>query len=837
MRHRKSGAATGCARPSIGRLVLAALATTSVLLFLGCGTTARSSRPNIVVRETPVEGEDTSDVFAVNNAPPAAPAGDPAPDRAPEAAPAATAAPTAPEVAMADRPAAEPAPAPQPSRSAEPREDATERPIQPVDAGKPRENRPAPRREPPSRPTPARSEPEAKVAEARKPAEPSAKPSEAPAVPAKEPERTVESPKTEERTERTGMPAAEKTVEPPAEPAQPAGASSGERPVVRGNEPAAQPAPVPAAKPSESATVQPGETERDRVKEPMPRTPPAIDTTPRTGQPVGRPAPAKPRPVRAAAPFDSPPIDFEFVSMQLEADFTAEDFSAQRMRAVVTYDLRARNGGARTLELDCVGPKVEGVEIGPDWNALSFATDIDSLDIDLPARTTAGQRVQLRISYRVEKAKLGLFFAGEDDDFVVYTHAEPIQARYWLPCHDWPSTRWGSCDVIITTPPEFSAVSVGAPVGEPAVSEGRARHHWRLATPIDPHLFGFAVGRFTTLKFDGGPTPVFAYVQKPYEEAAREAFKDAPAILDYYQKLIGIEYPFPQFSHVSVPGHFHGGMEHAGFDMIAPTMYDAMGSSDRAQFDYVAHMIAHAWFAGIASYAHVTEAWLNEGFATYLHQNWMREKKGEAAFAREMRRARGMIIGFGSMGASQPMVNRAITRPGEIYEFGAGLVYYKGSWVLHMLRHELGEETFWNGVRRYLEQNRWRGAVTADLQAAFEEASGRDLGDFFEQWVHLRGIPKVAVGWRWDEKLGAAVVTVKQTQQIDDRQPKFTFPLDLEFALGEEKRAETVRVGEVEQVFEIALPRKPDRLVADPKMVLLAQMTVEGQADEGAAEE
>lgn len=800
-------------RIALPRIAIVLAGICGGVLFAGCGSNTQATRHSIVVRETPVPGEDTSDVFAATQAPAVAavPANEPTPSTDKPAAPAKPApeptakpaektaarpTPAAPEIALANKPA--PAPAPQ----AQPHEDATEQPIQPVDVNRPGARRP-PRREPPSA-TP--NEPARTAETPKSTAAPAAKPTDT-VVASREPAESAQQAGTP--TESAATARAEKPM--PAEP--PA------------NQPAVKPAPAATPAPDRPAPDRPAAPAADRTRPPLPAAPPKIDTTPRTGLPVHA-APRRAARPRQTAPFDSPPFDFDVVSMKLEADFTQEDFDAKRMRAIVTYDLRSRGGGDRTLELDCVGPKVDRVEAGPDWRPLVFTTDFDSLDIDLPARTTAGQRLQLRISYKVEKAKLGLFFAGADDDFVVYTNAEPIEARYWLPCHDWPDTRFGASEVIITTPADFSAVSVGAPVGPPALADGRATSHWRLDAPIDPHLFGFVVGRFTTLQFDGGPVPVYAYVQRDHEEAARESFADAPAILTYYQKLIGINYPFPQFSHVSVPGHFHGGMEQAGFDMIAPAMYEALGSSDRTQFDYIAHMIAHAWFAGITSYAHVTEAWVNEGFATYLHQNWMRERKGEAAFEREMRRARAMIVSFGALGSSEPLVNRAISRPGEIYEFGGGLVYYKGSWVLHMLRHELGEATFWAGVRRYLEDNRGRGAVTDDLQAAFEEASGRDLSEFFEQWVYLRGVPELSIAWKWDEKLGAAVVTVKQTQKIDDRRPRFAFPLDLAFDVGDEKRTETVHVSGAEQVFEIALPRKPERLDADPGLFLLAQISV-----------
>ncbi len=497
------------------------------------------------------------------------------------------------------------------------------------------------------------------------------------------------------------------------------------------------------------------------------------------------PFPPSPRPTlvpeqtpvrtRAPAPFDSPPRDFDFGRMSLELTLTPDDLRQKCMSGVVTHRLRALREGLSKISLNAVGMRIDAVESGDPPQPLTFAYDGKTLEIALQSPPTPQHETPLRIAYRVEKPPFGLHFVGEpaDDGFTVYSNGEPLQARYWLPCHDWPDTRLAGCALRFSVPKGLIVVSVGEPVGTPieAADGASTAFAWKLDVPIDPHLLGFAAGRYVEYKVDGGIVPISFFSQPEFEPDAREAFADAAESLAFFSKLCGVDYPFARFSHVVVPRHFHGGMEHAGFNMIAPQMFLGNPKADWVRFAYLAHMIAHQWFAGIVNYRHITEAWVNEGFGSYLHLLWLREKRGDDVFRAEMRRVRDLVLRFDVSGKSQPMVNREIGKPEEIYGFGGGLVYWKGAWVLHMLREELGDEVFWRGVRDYLVRNRFGDVDTSDLKTAFERASGRDLTAYFDQWVWRDGTPRLKVRWGWDAESKTLHLQVEQTQVVDDSHP------------------------------------------------------------------
>jgi len=79
-----------------------------------------------------------------------------------------------------------------------------------------------------------------------------------------------------------------------------------------------------------------------------------------------------------------------------------------------------------------------------------------------------------------------------------------------------------------------------------------------------------------------------------------------------------------------------------------------------------------------------------------------------------------------------------------------GLIYQKGGWVLHMLRAEVGTETFWTAIREYYRRHQNQNASTADLRAVFEQVSGKNLDWFFAQWLTRPGVPRLEGTWRYD---------------------------------------------------------------------------------------
>jgi aminopeptidase N len=111
------------------------------------------------------------------------------------------------------------------------------------------------------------------------------------------------------------------------------------------------------------------------------------------------------------------------------------------------------------------------------------------------------------------------------------------------------------------------------------------------------------------------------------------------------------------------------------------------------------------------------------------------------------------------LGNRRPVAPREPTDSQGIY-FGArgrsdSDIYYKGAWVLHTLRWQLGDETFFELLRRFAyptdearaatDGSHERFVDTEDLRALAEDLAGRDLARFYELYLRQPELPSLEV--------------------------------------------------------------------------------------------
>jgi aminopeptidase N len=137
------------------------------------------------------------------------------------------------------------------------------------------------------------------------------------------------------------------------------------------------------------------------------------------------------------------------------------------------------------------------------------------------------------------------------------------------------------------------------------------------------------------------------------------------------------------------------------------------------------------------SFAHL---WLSEGFASYLTHCYREAKYGREAMIGHLKKDRNEVIRFAKM-TSSPVVDSTE----NLMSLLNANSYQKGSWILHMLRTEVGDTAFQKIIRTYYNQYKGSNAETSDFQAVAEAVYGKDLTPFFDQWLFRPGIPKLMV--------------------------------------------------------------------------------------------
>jgi aminopeptidase N len=299
--------------------------------------------------------------------------------------------------------------------------------------------------------------------------------------------------------------------------------------------------------------------------------------------------------------------------------------------------------------------------------------------------------------------------------------------------------------------------------------------------------------------------PVTAWV---YPENRLEGFLDFSVSVDvmqFYIKNIG-PYPFSKLANMQAKTQW-GGLENAG--TIAYSENSITGNNNIEGL--IAHEIAHQWFGNSASENDWNHVWLSEGFATYFTILYQEDVYGNDKRKEELELDRKQIIEYYNQNPST-IVDSNIKDPRRVLSVNT---YQKGSWVLNMLRHLVGDGVFWKGIRKYYDSYKNTNALTEDFRTIMEEISGLNLEEFFDQWVYTKGYPELAWSWAYEDGFLKLKINQEQNHHV------FNFPLEVGVISGNQMYIETVQIDSKSNSFKILLEAKPDHLLIDPEVWLL----------------
>jgi len=217
----------------------------------------------------------------------------------------------------------------------------------------------------------------------------------------------------------------------------------------------------------------------------------------------------------------------------------------------------------------------------------------------------------------------------------------------------------------------------------------------------------------------------------------------------FYQSLLG-DSPYGSFTVALVESDLPGGHSPAYFASLNQPLPTAQLSwrNDPAAFNsfpefFIAHEMAHQWWGQAVGWRNYHEQWLSEGFAQYFAALYAQHLRGDETFDDVMKQIRHWAVDMSDQGPVYLGYRLGHIR-GEGRVFRA-LVYNKGAAVLHMLRIMVGDDAFFDGLRRYYRTMRFKKAGTEDLRQAMETASGQNLERFFERWVYNATLPRVRI--------------------------------------------------------------------------------------------
>ncbi|KAL1924657.1 uncharacterized protein VTP21DRAFT_4311 [Calcarisporiella thermophila] len=529
----------------------------------------------------------------------------------------------------------------------------------------------------------------------------------------------------------------------------------------------------------------------------------------------------------------APDTVVEPVHMDIQLRF--DDLDSNALTGVVNYTVRGRAGGSR-LTLNAVA--LEDVRVEGEGLAF-FNYDGKHIQMEWETPFSEGEQRLIVVWYSVDHPVSGLYFARSEHtntgaQFVVSDH-ETERARYWLPCVDYPVVRT-TLTFTIVHPASTLALANGQLEGVTSDSVGMQTTRWRLDFPCPSYLLCIAVGEFEEVDdgdVDGIPVKYYAAKGTPHEDM-RRTFGKTPDMMRWLAAKLGAKVPWPKYYQIALPVLW-GAMECISLvTWTSKFLLDPRYAAERGfEVDTInLHEMAHSYFGNMTVIRHFEHAWLKESWATYMEVCYIADhydngEDGEETAFYLMRHA-GYYFDECKQ-YTRPIVTNSYDHSFRLFDEH---LYPGGGWRLHMLRHLIGDDAFWKGVRSYLDEHRFKVVTTEAFKGHLEQASGKNLTRFFDEWVYSPGYPSLRIHYELLEKVGVQVV-MEQTQTGGN-----VFHFDLEVEVEDSNGHTHSAVARFETnraVVLIPLPEavKPTQFRVDPRgKILFGLEGVNGVSEE-----
>jgi aminopeptidase N len=495
-----------------------------------------------------------------------------------------------------------------------------------------------------------------------------------------------------------------------------------------------------------------------------------------------------------------------------------------------TVSLKPLKDGFSTVELDAVDLNFQSVKLEPSGIDLKYKTLPGKVIVTLEKAYGPNDLIAIRFKYTASPKK-GVYFVSAEHDSrgkelhsdQIWSQGEADEARHWFPSFDFPSDK-ATAEQYITVEKDETVVGNGELVEKTENGDGPSTTvtwHFKMPVPHSTYLISFVIGKYVRVEDKYKDTPLGFYVYPGKEVTAEKAYGSTKDMIRVYEELTGVDFPYNKYDQTVVAQFQFGGME----NITATTMSDKDIFLADTEFgrsiviDLVSHELAHSWFGDLVTCRNWAELWLNEGFATYMEAAYREQKYGRENYLKKIQLdAAEFIIDDVINRKRHPLYDLRADKVAELFDNPA-TTYHKGGAVLHTLREQIGAKAFWHGVNIYLNRHKFGSVESTDLRRAMEEASGENLGWFFDQWVYSGGLPKLTIRQIYNAKTKTLTLITLQTQKPDIITPAvFRVPLEIVIEKAGADLVKKIEVTKRRQIFTFNVSARPQELVVDPEL-------------------
>ena len=473
------------------------------------------------------------------------------------------------------------------------------------------------------------------------------------------------------------------------------------------------------------------------------------------------------------------------------------DPGSHSLAGTATYSLIRRSAGVIRFDLS---PRAKVLAVREGERNLPFTFSDGRLSVSL-SPFSPGSRIDIAITYRgtfndVPEQTLSF----EDPTFGItgIIGSEGIFLGSEAGWYPEPSPLPNERVVTITVPPGFHAITGGERIAGRGAQGGHFSV-WRVSAPGERLALSAGPYQVAERQLDG--IVVATYLFPDTVHLSERYLAASIDHLRFYQGMLG-PYPFKKFA--VVENFLPTGYGFPSYTLMGGEVLRLPFIADTS----LPHEIVHCWWGNGVRVDYRQGNW-SEGLATYLADHFMEERKSPSAAVEYRRRLLADYAFLVSPSADFPL-NQFV---GRVDPASRAIGYGKGAMLFHMVRLEIGDKAFFQGLRDMIQDKLFKKVAWSDFIHTFSATSGRDLTPFFLPWLQRPGGPRLAI----------RNVTVTRDRNwwrvtgiVEQSAPVYAFPLSLRLENTADPVTITVPVKEERTRFSITALGKPRRLMLDP---------------------
>lgn len=477
----------------------------------------------------------------------------------------------------------------------------------------------------------------------------------------------------------------------------------------------------------------------------------------------------------------------DLLHTRLEISF---DWSKQYVHGKANLKLKPYFYPSDELVLDAKVFDIHSISM--NGKMLEYDYDFSQIKIYLDRAYTRDEEYEIEIKYTAKPnegpssgsaaigSDKGLFFIdplnqNPNKPQQIWTQGETENSSRWFPTIDKPNERCTQ-EIYITVEDRFQTLSNGVLLKSIENGDGTRTDYWKQDKAHAPYLFMIGVGEYAVVEDTWEEMPLYYYVEPEFRDHAKLIFNHTPEMLGFFSDKLGYKYPWDKYAQIVCRDYVSGAMENTGAVVFGEFVQKhSREFIDSNNDDIVAHELFHHWFGDLVTCESWSNLSLNEGFATYSEYLWREYKYGKYnAEKKRIQDLNGYLMSAGQ-GGKHDLIDFKYDDKEQMFDAHS---YNKGGLIVHMLRSYVGDDAFFSGLRKYLEDNAYSDVEAHELRLAFEDVTGEDLNWFFNQWFYDQGHPELEINYEISAENKNILIDVMQVQDVESNPSIFRFPVE-----------------------------------------------------------